>query len=102
MDKDLASALLAIDLRADALVILTDVDKVRLDFDGPNERPIDQMTVAEARRFQAAGEFPPGSMGPKIEALCRFVDATGGTGVVTSIDNCEYALDAETGTRVVK
>ena len=100
VDKDLASALLATDLKADALLILTDVERVSLDYGGPNERPIDRLTVAEGRGLRAEGEFPPGSMGPKVEALCRFVAATGGTGVITSIDKCEAALDGKTGTRI--
>jgi carbamate kinase len=102
VDKDLASALLATDLRADALLILTDVERVSLDYGGPNERPLDRLTVEEARRLMAAGEFPAGSMGPKVEAVCRFVEATGNTGVITSIDRCEVALEGGTGTRVVR
>ena len=100
VDKDLASALLATDLKADALLILTDVERVSLDYGGPNERPVDRLTVAEARKLRDEGEFPAGSMGPKVEALCRFVATTGGTGVITSIERCEAALDGETGTRI--
>jgi len=100
VDKDLASALLASDLKADALLILTDVEKVSLDFGGPHERQLDRLTVAEARELRDRGEFPAGSMGPKVEALCRFVEATGGIGVITSIDKCVEALDGETGTRI--
>lgn len=101
VDKDLASALLASDLKADALLILTDVEKVSLDYGGPQERPLDRLAVAEARELRERGEFPAGSMGPKVEALCRFVEATGGTGVITSIDRCEEALDGVTGTRII-
>ena len=100
VDKDLASALLAADLKADALLILTDVERVSLDYGGPHERPLDHLTIAEARELRDRGEFPAGSMGPKVEALCRFVEATGGTGVITSIDRCVEALDGETGTRI--
>lgn len=100
VDKDLASALLATDLKADALLILTDVERVSLDYGGPNERELESLTVAEARELREKGEFPAGSMGPKVEALCRFVEATGGTGVITSIERCEAALDGVTGTRI--
>ncbi|MGH2774268.1 MAG: carbamate kinase [Actinomycetota bacterium] len=100
VDKDLASALLAADLKADALLILTDVEKVSLDYGGPHERPLDHLTVAEARDLRDRGEFPAGSMGPKVESLCRFVEARGGTGVITSIDRCVEALDGVTGTRI--
>jgi carbamate kinase len=100
VDKDLASALLAIDLRADALLILTDVDHVKLGYGSPDERPVASMTVAEARSL-APREFPAGSMGPKVEALCRYVEATGALGVIASIEECEAALHGEAGTRVV-
>jgi carbamate kinase len=100
VDKDLASALLATDLKADALLILTDVERVCLDFGGPNERPLDRVSVAEVTELQQQGQFPAGSMGPKVEAVRRFVAATGGTGVITSIEKCEEALDGKTGTTI--
>lgn len=101
VDKDLASALLAEDLRAQALVLLTDVDRVYTSYGTPNEKALERLTVAEARKLLTDGEFPAGSMGPKVEALCRFVEATGGLGVITSIDLCDQALSSEVGTRVV-
>lgn len=101
VDKDLASALLAEDLRASVLIVLTDVDRVYTAFGTDRQKALDELTVAEARNLLAAGEFAPGSMGPKVEALCRFVEATGGLGVITSIDECDRALSGETGTRVV-
>jgi carbamate kinase len=101
VDKDLASALLAADLGADALLILTDVEKVLLGYDSDSERPIDSMTVAEARRYIDAGEFGPGSMKPKVEAVCRFVEATSKPGVITSIHHAETALDEGAGTHIV-
>ena len=101
VDKDLATAMLAIDIDADALLILTDVETVMFDFDGPEERPLSEMTVHQARGLLAEGQFPPGSMGPKIEALCRYVESTGRTGAITSIDRSEDALRGEAGTLVV-
>ncbi len=101
VDKDLASALLAADLGAAGLVILTDVPRVSLGFGTRAERPIERMTVAEARSYMDAGEFPAGSMGPKVEAICRFVTATSGTGVITSIENCEGAVYGRAGTLIV-
>ena len=100
VDKDLASALLAIDVGADALLILTDVENVMYDFDGPNERPLREMTVSQARGLLAEGQFPSGSMGPKVEALCRFVEGTGRIGAITSIERSEDALRGEAGTLV--
>ncbi|MFN2586641.1 MAG: hypothetical protein ABR613_00795 [Actinomycetota bacterium] len=59
------------------------------------------MTVADARSYLEAGEFPPGSMGPKVEAVCRLVEASGGTGVITSIERCEDGVHGRAGTLVV-
>jgi carbamate kinase len=101
VDKDLASALLAADLRAAGLVILTDVPQVALGFGTPRESPIDRVSVGDARRHLEAGEFPVGSMGPKVEAVCRFVEGTGGTGVITSIELCEDAVYGRAGTLIV-
>lgn len=101
VDKDLASALLAADLGAAGLVILTDVPHVSLGFGTPDERPVDRMSVAEARGHLRGGEFPAGSMGPKVEAVCRFVASSGGTGVITSIDRCEDAVYGRAGTLIV-
>lgn len=100
VDKDLASSLLAADLGADALLILTDVEHVAIRFDTPDEKQLGSISVGEARRHLDAGEFPRGSMGPKVEAVCRFVEETGGLGVITSIGACERALDGVVGTRV--
>lgn len=101
VDKDLASALLAIDLRADGFVILTDVDKVKLGFGTSEERSIEELSVAEAREHLAAGEFPPGSMGPKIEAVCRYVQATSRPGSIGPLAEVAAALEPGFGTRIV-
>lgn len=101
VDKDLASALMAVDLGADALLVLTDVEAVMLGYDGPDERPIASMSVAEAKRYLAAGEFGAGSMAPKVEAVSRFVEATSKPGMVTSIDRASEALAGSVGTRIV-
>ena len=100
VDKDFAAALLAIDLRADGLLVLTNVEGVSLDYDTPRERLKRSLTVAEARNYLADGQFPPGSMGPKVEAVCRFVEASGNVGVITSIDRADGALDRSAGTRI--
>lgn len=101
VDKDLASSLLATDLRADLLLILTDVDHVMRGYDTDAETAIETIDVAGARAELAAGEFPPGSMGPKVEAACRFVEARGRAAVITSIASAEAAVRAGAGTRIV-
>ncbi|HEX2123344.1 MAG TPA: carbamate kinase, partial [Thermoanaerobaculia bacterium] len=75
IDKDFASALVASDLQADLFIILTGVAKVAIDFGKPTQQALDRMTVAEAEKHLADGQFPPGSMGPKIEAAVQFVKA---------------------------
>ena len=101
VDKDLASALLAVDLGAERLMILTDVEHVFRDFDTPDSSPLKEIGLAEARALLEAEQFPAGSMRPKVEAVCRFVEATGRTGTITSIENCNKGLRGETGTQVV-
>jgi carbamate kinase len=96
IDKDLASALLAADLGAEALVIATDVDAVYADWGTPEQRPIRQATPAEL----SAGEFAAGSMGPKVRAACTFVEQTGGTAAIGSITDIEALLHGDAGTTV--
>jgi carbamate kinase len=100
IDKDLASAVLAAQIDADCLVISTAVEKVCLHFGSPNQRAVDAMTVAEARRYMAEGHFAAGSMLPKIEACIHFVEQRGGTAVITCPACLSAALDGRTGTRV--
>ncbi len=101
IDKDLTSALLAADVGAGALVMLTGVEKVALDFGKPTERPVDRMTAAEAARHAADGQFPPGSMGPKIAAALRFLGRGGPRALITSLDKLEPALAGKAGTEIV-
>ncbi|MGD8590278.1 MAG: carbamate kinase [Chromatiales bacterium] len=98
IDKDSASALLAAELRADACLMLTDVDAVYADWGRPTARPIRQMTAAELRRHA----FAPGSMGPKVEAACEFVERTGGIAGIGALQDVKKILNADAGTRIVK
>lgn len=100
IDKDLASALMASEIGADVLMILTGVEKVAVDYGKPTQRDIDSMTAAEARELMAAGQFPAGSMGPKIEAVCGFVERSGGEAIITSLDKMKDAVEGKTGTRI--
>ena len=101
IDKDLTSALLAVDLGAEALVMLTGVDRVALDFGKPTQRALDRLTVAEAQRHLADGQFPPGSMGPKIAAALHYLDHGGRQVIITSPDRACDALQGNAGTRIV-
>jgi carbamate kinase len=100
IDKDHASSLLARALAADLLLISTEVERVALDYGKPEQRWLSRITLSEARAHLAAGHFPAGSMGPKIEAVTDFVAATGGQGLVTNPENLARALAGETGTLV--
>jgi len=101
IDKDLTSALLAADVGAGALVMLTGVERVALDFGQPTERAVDRLRAIEARKHLAEGQFPPGSMGPKITAALRFIERGGPRAVVTALDQLELALAGKAGTEIV-
>ena len=102
IDKDRASARLACDLRADMLVILTAVDKVSVNYRQPDQRDLDRITVDQARQYIAQGHFAPGSMLPKVESCIDFVEATGATALITSLERAHDALQGQTGTLIVK
>jgi carbamate kinase len=101
VDKDLTAAVLARALAADVLVIATDVDNAIVGFGTPDARPLGRVTVAELRAHADAGEFTSGSMGPKVEALLRFVAADGRLGSITSLPLIAEAVAGRAGTVVV-
>jgi carbamate kinase len=105
IDKDYTSGLLALALGADRLVILTGVDQVQRDFGKPTATPIDAMTPREAEDLLAQGQFPAGSMAPKIRAAIDFVRNSNKPGSEVLITSCERAAEAmagKTGTRIVR
>ena len=102
IDKDFASALLAAELKAELYVILTGVATVALDFGKPTERAVERLTVDEAERHFKEGQFPAGSMGPKIEAAIQFVRATGSEVLITDVEHFRDALEGRAGTRVTR
>ncbi len=101
IDKDRASALLAASLDVPLLVLSTGVEQVAVHFRKPTERWLDRITVAEAAGYLEAGEFPKGSMGPKIEAAIRFLERGGQEVLITTPASLERAIAGETGTRIV-
>ena len=100
IDKDLAAALLAKELGADALLILTDVPKAYIGYGTPEQTALDRVSASEMRAYAAAGHFKAGSMGPKVEACLRFVDA-GGESVIASLTEVGPALAGRAGTHIV-
>ena len=101
IDKDYASALLASRLSADRFIVSTAVDKVYLDFGKPSQRPVDRMTISQATRYLEEGQFPEGSMGPKIKACINFIAGGGQEALITSPDMLAEGLRGRAGTFIV-
>lgn len=101
IDKDRASALLGNEIGAEQLLILTGVDKVSIHFGTPQHRELDRLTVSEAQGYLDSGEFPKGSMGPKIEAALSFIKGGGQSVRIASIQNAVEAIDGNNGTLIV-
>jgi len=99
IDKDLASEKLAEDIEADALVILTAVENVSINYNKPNQIDLRNLTVAQAKQYTSEGHFAPGSMLPKIEAAVKFVESKQGRkAIITSLDKAAEALEDNAGT----
>jgi carbamate kinase len=101
IDKDMSAAILAAKLRADILILPTAVEKVAVRFGKPDQKWLDAMTVEEAEEYMTAGEFPSGSMGPKVNAILSFVRATGKPGLITAANTLRQAVSGSTGTRII-
>ncbi len=102
IDKDRLSSLLAEQLGADTYVILTGVPKVAIDFGKPTQKWVDRMTVTEARQYAAEGQFPAGSMGPKIESAIAFIESGGHEVLITSPEALGKEPYETVGTRIVR
>ena len=100
IDKDLSAALVGTKIGAQRLVILTDVEAVALRYGKPDQEWLAEISVADLRRLQAEGHFGAGSMGPKVEAALRFVEATGGHATIAALEEITDAVHGRTGTRV--
>jgi len=101
IDKDRASAVLGADIHAEELLILTEVEKVALNFNTKNQVDLDQITLNEAKRYLEEGHFPPGSMGPKIESAIHFREQGGERVVITDLAHIVEAIDGNGGTQIV-
>jgi carbamate kinase len=101
IDKDLGAALLADVLDSDQLVIATDVDAAMTGYGTPQARAIGEVTVSQMRRLESEGQFASGSMGPKVDAICHFVESSRHPGVITSLSNIVDGVHGTSGTRVV-
>jgi carbamate kinase len=101
IDKDLGAAVLARRVAADVLVIATDVPNAVLGYGSPDEQPLDKVTVRQLREYATQGHFGSGSMGPKVEAACRFVEQGGRYAVIGSLQQIQEAVAGSAGTVVV-
>jgi len=100
IDKDLASSLLAKEIGADIFIILTEVPEVYINFGKPNQKPLYNATVSELKDYLKDGHFAPGSMGPKIRAVIRFLEGGGKEALITSPEYLKEALLGRRGTRI--
>lgn len=100
IDKDRASAILGREIGAELFLILTSVDQVALNFGQPNQKPLDKVTVSEIKQYKADGHFPPGSMGPKVEAAIDFMENGGRRVIITSLDLAAEAMAGKAGTHI--
>ena len=101
IDKDFATSLLAVQLRADLLVISTGVEKVYINFGKSNQKGLDKITIKDVKRYISEGHFAPGSMLPKVEATMKFLEAGGKEAIITDPKNLYKATMGLTGTRIV-
>lgn len=100
IDKDLGAQIFASDIGAEVLLMLTDVEKVSLNYGKPNQTGLDDMTISEARRYLHEGHFAPGSMAPKVEAAVKFLEAGGRKAVISSLEKGRKALTGKAGTTI--
>jgi len=100
IDKDYAASLIAREVKVDLFIILTGTDRVYLNYGKPDQQPLDVVGIDQARELLAQGQFPPGSMGPKIKAAIEFIEAGGNEVLITSASNLKAALLNRSGTRI--
>lgn len=102
IDKDFAASILARSVNAELFLISTAVEKVALNYNKPDQRWLDHLTLDEAKQFLAEGHFHKGSMGPKIQAIIWYLEGGGKEALITNPENLERALEGKTGTRITK
>lgn len=101
IDKDLTSSLLGLEVAAELMIVLTDVEHAYLHYKSPEQRPIHAVTLAETEEFIRQGHFPPGSMGPKVQAIANFLRGGGKRALITSPNRLRDALDGRAGTHFI-
>ncbi len=102
IDKDYASAVLALEIGAKTLVISTGVEKVAVNYGKPDQKDLSEISITDCKKYMAEGQFPKGSMGPKIQAAINFLENGGEKVIITAPEMIEEALEGKTGTRILK
>jgi len=102
IDKDLASAILAREIKADIFVIASDVEGAGINWGKPDQKMLRKVPLAEMSKYVSEGQFPAGSMGPKVDAVMQFTQATGNRGVICQLKDIEKAIAGEAGTEIIK
>jgi carbamate kinase len=102
IDKDYTASLIAREAKAELFIILTNVSRVNLNFDTPDEEPISVMDVQQAKKYLAQGHFPPGSMGPKVEAAIEYIQNGGEKVIITSANHLKASLVNRSGTQIIR
>lgn len=102
IDKDLTTGLMANVLGIHDMMILTAVPRVAINFGKPDQRELERVSLSQMKAYHAAGHFPPGSMGPKVEAALRFLETGGKRVIITSLETAVPALMGETGTHILR
>ena len=102
IDKDLASSVLAREIKADIFVIASDVQGAGINWGKPDQKMLRKVPLAEMEKYVQEGQFPAGSMGPKVESMIQFFKATGNRGVICRLDDIEKAIAGEAGTEIIK
>jgi carbamate kinase len=101
VDKDLTSAVMAANIGAELMIILTTVPQVYIEFSKPNQRPLSAVTLDEIKQLLADGQFSPGSMGPKIQAVVHFLEHGGKRALITDPENLTMAIEGRAGTHII-
>jgi carbamate kinase len=102
IDKDLASSILAREIKADLFVIASDIAGAGINWNTPGQRLLGKVSVSEMEQYVKAGHFPVGSMGPKVQAISDFFRATGNRGIICHLEEIEKAIEGKAGTEIVK
>ena len=102
IDKDLASSILAREIKADIFIIVSDIEGAGINWGTPDQRILGKVSLSEMEQHVKAGQFPAGSMGPKVEAIMQFLKATGNRGVICNLEDIEKAIAGEAGTEITE